>query len=126
MKVELYNLRAGNGNHIRKATKVTMDDGKVYRFMERLSKKEAVRQVKYQLESMSRKQANKPKEARMSWLTEMHFYWWKKGNKICVQNMIAGMCGQYHEHSPKDFETWKQNCKKHMTNFNDYLHERSN
>ena len=42
----------------------------------------------------------------MNFLTEMYFYWWKKGNKICVQNMVAGYQGQYHEHTLSDFEKW--------------------
>jgi len=43
----------------------------------------------------------------MSSLTEVQFYWWKEENKICVQNMVAGYQGQYHEHTIADFEKWK-------------------
>lgn len=45
MRVETYNLKASNGNHIRKATKVIMDDGEVIEFMEKMSNKEARRQA---------------------------------------------------------------------------------
>ena len=46
MKVELYRMVAGNGNHIRMATKVTFEDGYVVRFMDRLPKYIAVEQAK--------------------------------------------------------------------------------
>lgn len=45
MKFELYNLVTTQGNHIRKATRVTLSNGKTIEFMERLSNKEARRQV---------------------------------------------------------------------------------
>lgn len=45
MKVENYKLTASNGKHIRIATKVILDNGEEIRFIERLSKKEAIRQV---------------------------------------------------------------------------------
>lgn len=38
----------------------------------------------------------------------MNFYYWKEGNKIVVQNMIMGMEGQKHSHSPQEFEEWKK------------------
>lgn len=48
MRVENYNLVATNGRHIRKATKVIYDDGKEIRFVEKVSKKEAIRNAIYQ------------------------------------------------------------------------------
>ena len=42
MKVSTYNLTASNGQHIRKATQVELADGRVIRFMERMSKREAL------------------------------------------------------------------------------------
>ena len=40
-------------------------------------------------------------------LTQMNFYWWEEKGKICVQNMVAGIKGQYHEHTPEQFNKWK-------------------
>lgn len=45
MTVEIYKLTASNGRHIRTATKVTFEDGITVRFMERMSKREAIRQA---------------------------------------------------------------------------------
>lgn len=39
-------------------------------------------------------------------LFTMRHYWWRKGDKIVVQNMVAGMCGQKHEHTKEDFRRW--------------------
>jgi hypothetical protein len=47
-KVETYRLVAMNGRHIRQATKVTMPNGEVIRFTEKLSKREAIRQATIQ------------------------------------------------------------------------------
>lgn len=44
--VSTYNLKASNGRHIRKATKVTFADGSVVGFMERLTKKQAIVQAR--------------------------------------------------------------------------------
>lgn len=44
-KVETYNLTTSTGRHIRKATQVVYPDGRVVRFMERMSKREALRQA---------------------------------------------------------------------------------
>jgi hypothetical protein len=41
-------------------------------------------------------------------MIEMNFYWWKENGKIIVQNMIMGLKGQKHEHTPEDFEQWKK------------------
>lgn len=46
MKFELYNLATGEGKYIRMATKVTLANGRVVKFIERLSNKEARRQIK--------------------------------------------------------------------------------
>ena len=43
--VTTYNLFAGNGRHIRKATKVIFPDGKEIRFLERVGKKLAIREA---------------------------------------------------------------------------------
>ena len=48
MKFELYNLYL-NGHYVKKATRVTLTDGRVIEFMERLSNKEAHRQALGQL-----------------------------------------------------------------------------
>lgn len=45
MTVTTYNLTASNGRHIRKATKVTFADGREIRFMDLMSKREALRQA---------------------------------------------------------------------------------
>ena len=45
MKIETYNLKSKNGRHIRKATKITLDDGTVVRFLEKLTKAEIVKFV---------------------------------------------------------------------------------
>lgn len=48
-------------------------------------------------------------------MAEMNFYWWKEKGKVCVQNMIAGVKGQYHEHTPEEFENWKADIdEKHL------------
>lgn len=44
-QVGTYTLKASNGRHIKKATKVTFADGHVIRFMEKMSNREALRQV---------------------------------------------------------------------------------
>lgn len=44
MQVETYTMRFANG-HSKQATKVTREDGKCVRFVEKLSKKEAVKQA---------------------------------------------------------------------------------
>jgi hypothetical protein len=41
----LYRQTASNGRHIRTATELTCPDGRVVRFGERLSKREAIRQM---------------------------------------------------------------------------------
>jgi len=53
----------------------------------------------------------------MSFMTKMHFYWWKEGDKICVQNMVSCYRGQYHEHTIADFEKWKEGIEPR------FLHE---
>lgn len=45
MQVTTYRRIAQNGRHISMATKVILDDGKEIKFMSRLSKREAIRQV---------------------------------------------------------------------------------
>lgn len=45
IRVETYSLKARNGRHIRKATKVVFADGHEVAFTERLSRREALRQV---------------------------------------------------------------------------------
>ena len=43
--VSIYDFKASNGRHARKAMKVTFPNGRVVHFMETLSKREAVRQA---------------------------------------------------------------------------------
>jgi hypothetical protein len=45
MQVETYDLTARNGRRIRKATQVRLSDGRVVRFIERVSRREAIRYV---------------------------------------------------------------------------------
>lgn len=45
MKIETYNLTAANGRHIRKATQVTIDNGKKIRLIERCTKKEILKML---------------------------------------------------------------------------------
>lgn len=48
--VETYNLKAGNGRHIRIATLVRLPDGTEIRFTERMGKREALRQAQFELD----------------------------------------------------------------------------
>ncbi len=45
MEVKTYTLFTSSGRHIRKATKVILPNGKEIRFMEKLSKKRAIREI---------------------------------------------------------------------------------
>ena len=45
MKHELVRQTTSSGKHIRMVSKVTLDDGTVIKFMDRMSKKEAFRQA---------------------------------------------------------------------------------
>lgn len=45
MQVTSYRLTAANGRHIRMATKIILNDGKEVRFLEKLSRREAIRQL---------------------------------------------------------------------------------
>ena len=44
-EVATYKMFANNGRYIRTATKVTFSDGRTVEFMERMSKREAIRQA---------------------------------------------------------------------------------
>lgn len=44
-------------------------------------------------------------------LGNMIAYYWEKDGKVCVQNMVGAFKGQYHEHTPEEFETWKVSAK---------------
>jgi hypothetical protein len=44
-EVTSYNLTASNGRHIRVATRVILSNGHTIDFMERMSKREAIRQA---------------------------------------------------------------------------------
>lgn len=48
IRVETYNLKTKNGKHIRKATMVIFPDGITIRFMEKMGKREAIRQAQEQ------------------------------------------------------------------------------
>ena len=50
MEAKTYNLTASNGRHIRKATMVVLDDGRVVRFMEKMTKRQALRSIEYHTE----------------------------------------------------------------------------
>jgi hypothetical protein len=45
IRVETYTLTTSNGRHIRKATRVVFPSGHEVKFMEKMSKREALRQV---------------------------------------------------------------------------------
>jgi len=49
-KVETFRLVAANGRPIRKATKVVLADGREIRFVEKMTKGEALRNVQYQID----------------------------------------------------------------------------
>ena len=44
-------------------------------------------------------------------LTQMRSYYWEENGKIKVQNCVAGMMGQLHEHTKKDFKRWKKDAE---------------
>lgn len=46
LRVETYRLKTSDNNPIRMATRVIFPDGKTVRFLERLSKREAIKQAK--------------------------------------------------------------------------------
>lgn len=48
--VSTYQLIAGNGRPIRRATQVLLADGRRVRFIEKMSKREALSNVNYQIE----------------------------------------------------------------------------
>jgi hypothetical protein len=48
--VKSYNLQASNGRHIRVATKVVFADGREIRFIEKMSKRDALRNAQFQIE----------------------------------------------------------------------------
>lgn len=48
-KVEAYRLIAANGRHIRMATQVTLPNGEVIQFIERMSKRDALRNAEFEL-----------------------------------------------------------------------------
>lgn len=45
MKIETYNLTTADGKHIRKATQVTLDNGKRIRLIEKCTKKEILKML---------------------------------------------------------------------------------
>jgi len=45
MKIQNYRLYASNGKYIRIATKVILDDGREIKFIEKMSKKQAMKQL---------------------------------------------------------------------------------
>jgi hypothetical protein len=48
-EVSTYTLKTQNGRHIRQATKVTYSDGREVKFVDKLPKKEALRQTAAQI-----------------------------------------------------------------------------
>lgn len=52
-QVDTYRLVAANGRPIRKASKVILEDGRVFKFLDLLSKKEALANVGNQLQKIS-------------------------------------------------------------------------
>lgn len=49
MKVETYRMVASNGKHIRMATKVVLPNGQEMRFIDKLSKREALNAAREQI-----------------------------------------------------------------------------
>lgn len=49
-KVETFQLVNAQGRHIRRATQVVLADGRRVRFIEKMSKADALRNVAYQIE----------------------------------------------------------------------------
>ena len=45
-KVSLYNLKTAKGVHIRVATQVKLPSGKLVKFMDKMTKKEAIKEAK--------------------------------------------------------------------------------
>ena len=43
--VKTYTLKSANGKHIRQATMVIFENGKIVKFIEKMSKKEAIKQA---------------------------------------------------------------------------------
>ncbi len=39
--------------------------------------------------------------------TKMIARYWEENGKICVQNFVGTFMGQYHEHTPGEFEVWR-------------------
>lgn len=52
-KVESYHLFASNGKPIREATRVILSNGKVFKFLDKLTKREALKSVQEQLSRIS-------------------------------------------------------------------------
>jgi hypothetical protein len=50
MTVKNYTLKAANGKHVRVATMVVLDNGKEIKFMEKMSKKEAIRNAQFYMD----------------------------------------------------------------------------
>jgi predicted nucleic acid-binding protein len=48
-KVETYRLTAANGRHIRMATRVVLANGEVINFIDRMSKRDALRNAEFEL-----------------------------------------------------------------------------
>lgn len=39
-------------------------------------------------------------------MATMIHYHWREGGEVVVQNMVGGMKGQTHRHSPEGFKRW--------------------
>lgn len=50
MVVSTYRLTTKTGKHIRIASKVTLDDGREIKFVDKMSKKDAIKNAMYQIE----------------------------------------------------------------------------
>lgn len=48
VKVENYHLHRPDGSHIKIATRVIFDDGEIISFVEKMSKREAIKNAQYQ------------------------------------------------------------------------------
>jgi hypothetical protein len=53
-KVETYSVRSNRGGHVRMATRLILPDGQVVPFLDKMSKREAIRQ--YAMQAASRRE----------------------------------------------------------------------
>jgi len=85
MTVSNYNLKTFSGKHIRVATQVTVPNGQVIRFAEKLTKKDAIRNAKAQVD---REQSRVSLEFHCPTCGEVIS---SSGNYVALPQSIVGM-----------------------------------